>query len=283
MEGRSGSGRRGRVAPVSLLLGALLLAVLIPAPASSHDPKDQVLEQVGVDERLGGRIPEDLAFRDQTGKVVLLAKYFTGGPVVLTLNYYACPTLCPLVFRNLAETAGRLGALTLGRDFRIVTVSINPDESPELAREKSATTYRMLGRTADPGSRWPFLMGNQASIERLARSVGVRYTRLGDHEFAHPNVLIVATPDGRVSRYLYGLEQKPQDLKLALIEAADGRIGASAFMNSALLYCFHYDPIGRKYVLFASRLMTAAMLGVLLLTLGLLVKLWRKEKKPPPV
>jgi protein SCO1 len=283
MAGLSGEKRRSRVCTGFLLLWALFLAVLTPAPASSHDPQDQVLEQIGVEERLGGHIPGDLAFRDQNGKTVLLADFFTGRPVVLTLNYYACPTLCPLVFRNLAETAGRMGALKLSRDFRIVTVSINPDESPELAREKSALTYRMLGRTADPETRWPFLMGNRASIERLAQSVGVRYTRLGKHEFAHPNVLVVATPDGRVSRYLYGLEQKPQDLKLALIEAADGKIGASAFMNRALLYCFHYDPVGKKYVLFAARLMTAAMLGVLLLTLGLLIWLWKKERKAPPV
>jgi len=160
MAGMSGKGRRSsRVAPVSLLLGALLLALLIPVPTSSHDPQDQVLGQVGVDERPGGRIPGELAFRDQNGKAVLLAGYFTGGPVILTLNYYACPTLCPLAFRNLAETAGRMGALSLSRDFRIVIVSSNPDESPELAREKSATTYRMLGHTADPGSRWPFLRG----------------------------------------------------------------------------------------------------------------------------
>jgi len=283
MAATPGEERRSKVAQISLLLGALLLVFLIPAPASSHDPQDQVLEQVGVDERPGGRIPGDLAFRDQTGKAVLLAEYFTGGPVILTLNYYACPTLCPLVFRNLAETAGKLGALTLSKDFRIVTVSINPEELPELAREKSATTYGMLGKTADPGNRWPFLMGSRASIERLTQSVGVRYTRLGKGEFAHPNVLVIATSDGWVSRYLYGLEQKPQDLKLALIEAADGRIGPSVFMNRALLYCFHYDPVGKKYVLFAARMMTAAMLGVLLLTLGLLVRLWKREKKAPPV
>jgi protein SCO1 len=274
---------RSRVAPAALLFVALLMAALVPILAGAHDPQDQVLEQVGVDERLGERIPGDLAFRDQTGEKVLLAGYFSGGPVILTLNYYACPTLCPLVFRNLADTARRLGGVTLSKDFRIVTVSINPDESPLLAREKSAATYAMLGRTANPGSRWPFLMGSGTSIERLARSVGVRYTRLGSNEFAHPNVLIIATPDGRISRYLYGLEQKPQDLKLALIEAANGKIGASTFMNRALLYCFHYDPVGKKYVLFASRLMTLAMLGVLLLTLGLLVTLWKREKNAPPV
>ena len=274
----------GRLAAtVSLPLLVLAYLTLIPPLATAHDPQDLVLRQIGVDERLGARLPGGLPFRDQAGKNVLLSDYFTGEPVILTLNYYACPTLCPLVFRNLAGTAGRLGDLKLGRDFRIVTVSINPEESPALARERSATTYAMLGGSADPGSGWPFLMGDRISIEALARAVGVRYLRLGANNFAHPNVLVVATPDGRVSRYLYGLELRPRVLKLALIEASGGRVGGANLVNRALLYCFHYDPVGKKYVLFASRLMTVAMLGVLALTSALLGLLWKREKKGPPV
>jgi protein SCO1 len=278
----SAAMRRGASTMGLLLIGALASPAAFPDPSCAHESQDPILQQVGVDERPGARLPRDLPFRDQDGRAVRLADYFTGGPVILTLNYYACPSLCPLVFRNLAGTVGRLGELKLSKDFRIVTVSINPQESPALAREKSAATYAMLGGTATPGSRWPFLMGDPNSIEQLARSVGVRYTRVGERDFAHPNVLVVATPDGRVSRYLYGLEQQPQDLKLALIEASGGRIGSSRLMNQALLYCFHYDPVGRKYVLFASRLMTIAMLGVLAVTLGMLATLWKREKKAPP-
>ena len=279
MAGRLGGKHRLRGALGRLFFAALAVQLLFLAPANPHEPQDEVLQQVGVDERLGARIPRQLAFRDQAGRSVLLADYFGAEPVILTLNYYGCPTLCPLVFRNLADAVKKLGGLTLGKDFRIVTVSINPDESPALAREKSTTTYAMLGSATDPGRHWPFLMGNRTAIESLARAVGVRYTRVGNNDFAHPNVIIIVTADGRVSRYLYGLEQHPRDLKLALIEAAGGRIGASNLVNSALLYCFHYDPVGRRYVLFASRLMTVAMLGVLASTLGLLVLLWAREKK----
>ena len=275
----SGKGRN-RNALLTLLL-VLAILVQTATPAASHDPQDRILEQLGVNEQLGARIPGELAFLDQAGKSVRLADYFTGVPIILTLNYYACPTLCPLVFRNLAGTVGKLGELKLDRDFRIVTVSINPDESPALAREKSAATYALLGNTADPGSRWPFLMGSAPSIERLAQCVGVRYVRLGKNEFAHPSVLVLLTPEARVSRYLYGVEQRPRDLKLALIEASGGKIGASTLVNRALLYCFHYDPVGKKYVLFAARLMTAVMLGVAALTFGLLAALWKRESKGP--
>ena len=222
-----GECRLGIAAQTVLLLAALAMSAVFPSPARAHDPQDQVLEQVGVDERLGARLPEGLAFRDQNGRAVLLDDYFTGMPVIVTLNYFACPTLCPLVFRNLAGTVGRLGGLTLGKDFRIVTVSIDPEESPTLAREKSTGTYAMLGSAPDPASNWPFLMGNRDSIGSLAQAVGVRYQRLGNRDFAHPNVLVVVTGERRVSRYLYGLEQQPRDLKLALIEASGGRIGAS--------------------------------------------------------
>ena len=262
-----------------LLLGALAFAPLLPSFARAHDPQDHVLEQVGVDEKPGARIPTELTFKDQTGESVQLSRYFTGKPVILTLNYYACPTLCPLVFRNMADTIGRIRDLALGKDFRILTISIDPDETQTRAAEKSTKTYAMLGsKVRDPELAWPFLMGSQASIERLAQGVGVRYSRQGRNDFAHPNVVIIVTPDARVSRYLYGMEQSPQDLKLALLEASDGRIGASRLLNKALLYCFHYDPVGKKYVLLASRIMTAAMVGILILMLVLLAMLWKKEK-----
>jgi protein SCO1 len=261
------------------LLVAFILAAMLPSAARGHDPQDRVFAQIGVDERPGARLPTELSFYDQTGKPVQLSRYFTGGPVILTLNYYACPTLCPLVFRNLAQTLNQMGNLLPGKDFRIVTVSIDPEETLERAAEKSGKSHAMLVRDIpDPGRAWPFLMGGAPAIERLAQSVGVRYSRLGKNDFAHPNVIVILTPDARVSRYLYGLEQSPQDLKLALIEASGGRIGSSTLVNRALLYCFHYDPVGKKYVLFASRIMTGSMLGVLALLLGLLAMLWKRDK-----
>jgi protein SCO1 len=261
----------------ALLFAVLVLGSLPVLEAQAHDPEDDLLKQVGVDERLGRTVQQDLRFTNQDGEQVALSRYLGGKPVILTLNYFSCPTLCPLVFRNLAGTIAQLGDLKLGKDFRVVTVSIDPDETLQRAREKSSKTYAMLPRITDPGKAWPFLFGGQGSIQRLAAQTGVRYAKVGK-EFAHPNIIMVLTPEGRIARYLYGLEQAPQDLKLALLEAADGDIGSSKLINRAILYCFHYDPVGKKYVLFASRLMTGAMLGVLVLVLGLLALLWRKEQ-----
>ena len=270
-----------------VLLAALFFA-LPPCPARSHEQGAPVPEQVGVDEQLGKRLPTQLAFLDQSGRTVQLSSYFTGGPVILTLNYYACPSLCPLVFRNLVRTMEQMGGLTLGRDFRVVTVSIDPEESLARAADKSAQTYRLLRQVPDPGNAWPFLFGSPGAVQSLARQVGVRYSAVGKNDFAHPNVVIVITPEGTVSRYLYGLELAPQDLKLALIEASDGKIGASKLVNRALLYCFRYDPVGREYVLLASRLMTGFMALVLVMVIGLVALLWKRERKerkalkPPP-
>lgn len=265
-----------KIAVLTLFSAVLVMALLAPG-VRAHDPQDEVLEQIGVDERLGSHIPTRLTFQDQTGRTVQLSRYFTGTPVILTLNYYSCPTLCPLVFRNLAATAGKMGDLALGKDFRIVAVSVDPDETLERAADKSSKTYAMLGGVRDPGSSWPFLFGSQGSIQALARSVGIRYVKV-EKEYAHPNVIVIVTPDGRVSRYLYGLEQAPQDLKLALLEASGGNIGSSKILNRAILYCFHYDPVGKKYVLLASRVMTGAMTAVLAVTLCLLAVLWKREK-----
>jgi protein SCO1 len=264
---------------LALPLICAALSCTVPTPAAlAHDPQDAILEQVGVDEKPGGRIPMDLRFTDQSGKAVELSRYFTGSPVILTLNYFSCPTLCSLALKNLVTTVGGLRGLTLGKDFRIVTVSIDPAETLVRAADKSSQTYAMLGAAPDPGSSWPFLIGDSRSVGTLAQRVGVRYVRLENKEYAHPNVIVIVTPDGRVSRYLYGLEQAPQDLKLALIEAADGNIGSSRILNRALLYCFHYDPVGKKYMLLASRVMTGTMALVLVLTLCLLAALWKREK-----
>lgn len=271
------TGRRAK----SLFLAALLLAALVGAqlPALAHTEADTGLPEVGVDERPGGKVPLDLPFAGADGKPVRLADFFPGAtPVLLTLNYYACPMLCPLTFRNLTGTVKGLGGLSLGRDYRIVTVSIDPEETIEMARAKSRETYGMLPGIDGLPLRWPFLSGKAPAIDRLASAVGVRYTRLGKNNFAHPTVAVVLTPDGKVSRYLYDLEIRPQDLKLALIEAAGGKIG-SPVLNRVLLYCYHYDPVGRKYALIAVNVMKIGGALVLLLFAALLAALWRADRK----
>jgi protein SCO1/2 len=262
------------------LLPALLLAasLLLPVSGFAHTEADALLPEVGVDEKLGARVPLDLAFTDAQGRPARLADFVAGGsPVLLTLNYFACPMLCPLTFRKLADTVKAMGGLSIERDYRIVTVSIDPEEIPELARAKSGETHAMLPGKAALDSRWPFLMGKAPGIDALTKALGIRYTRLGKNNFAHPTVAIVLTPDGKVSRYFYDLDIRPQDLRLALVEAAGGRIG-NPVLNRVLLYCYHYDPVGRKYALIATNVVKVAGGATGLLLALLLLALWRRER-----
>jgi protein SCO1 len=267
-----------------LLLSLLLLAVALgwvfsALPSRAHSEQDLSLPDIGVDEKLGAKLPLDLTFIDQDGKTVRLKDYFVGQPVILTLNYYSCPTLCPLDFRNLSHTISSIKGLSPGKDYSILTVSIDPEETVARAREKSQETWRMAATVPSPAANWPFLLGRQGNIERLAKGAGFRYTRLGKGNFAHPSLFIIVTPSGKVARYLYGIELRPADLKLALMEAAGGKIGGSPFLNQVLLYCYHYDPVGKKYGLAAVNIMKIAGVGILLFMATLLVLLWRADKR----
>lgn len=264
-----------------VLLFAFLL--LLPGVALAEDPQDAILREIGVVEKPGAAIPRDLPFTDASGKPVRLGDYLGDGPVLLTLNYYTCPMLCPLTFRSLASTMARVKAISLERDYRVVTVSIDPDEIPEIVRAKANETHALLEGLKDGDARWPFLYGSAGSIRRLTETVGYRYRKVG-REFAHPAVTIVLSPDGKVSRYLYGVEIDPRDLKLALIEASEGKIGASSAGNALLMYCFRYDPVGKRYMLYARNIMKAAGAVTVLLLAGLLAVLWRrygKTAEPP--
>ena len=258
----------------------LAFLLLLPAVALAADPQDAILQEVGVDEKPGAAIPRDLPFTDASGKPVRLADYLGDGPVLLTLNYYTCPMLCPLTFRRLAATMAQVKGVSLARDYRVVTVSIDPDEIPEIARAKANETHALMPGLRDADARWPFLYGSAGSIRRLAESVGYRYTKVGQ-EFAHPAATIVLSPAGTVSRYLYGIEIDPRDLKLALIEASEGKIGASFAGNALLMYCFKYDPVGKKYMLYARNIMKAAGAITLILLAGLLAVLWRRYGRTP--
>jgi len=266
-------GRKGRSVLRHVLL--YVLVALFPGVALAADPQDAILQEVGVDEKSGAAIPRDLPFTDASGKPVRLADYLGDGPVLLTLNYYTCPMLCPLTFRGLAATMTGVKGFSLARDYRVVTVSIDPEEIPEIARAKADETHALMPGLPDADARWPFLYGSAGSVRRLTESVGFRYMKVG-REFAHPAVTIVLSPGGTVSRYLYGIEIDPRDLKLALIEASEGKIGASSMGNALLMYCFRYDPVGKKYMLYARNIMKAVGAVTLFLLAGLLVVLWRR-------
>jgi protein SCO1 len=260
----------------SLAVTLFLLLALLPTASPAADPQDAILQAVGVDEKPGAKVPGDLPLTDASGKSVRLGEYLGVGPVLLTLNYYTCPMLCPLTFRSLSATMAQVKGLSLARDYRVVTVSIDPEEIPEIVRAKANETHALMPGLPDADARWPFLYGSAGSIRRLTETVGYRYRKVGS-EFAHPSVAIVLSPDGTVSRYLYGVEIEPRDLKLALIEAAEGKIGASSAGNALLMYCFKYDPVGKKYMLYARNIMKAAGAVTVVLLATLLAVLWRRH------
>ncbi len=263
---------------IPLLALFFCASAILAGRSTAHTLRDETLPNIGVDEKLNTDVPLDLSFTDQNGQLVRLRDYFTGGPVILTLNYYSCPTLCPIIFRNLSNTVIAIKGLSLAKDYRIVTVSIDPDETIARATAKAQETWRMLPGLANHANRWPFLTGNAVAIEQLTGAVGVRYKQLEKNNFAHPSVIVILTPEGKVARYLYGIEQPPSVLKLALVEAAGGKIGGSPFLNQVLLYCYHYDPVGKRYGLAAVNIMKIGGGAVLLLTGILLFTLWRREK-----
>lgn len=253
---------------------ALFAALAVPALARAGDPAD-VIRQVGFDQRLGEPVPLDIPFRDESGREVRLGDYFGKRPVVLSLVYYDCPMLCNLTLNGLTS-ALRVLTFDPGRDFEIVTVSFEPRETPELAAaKKEAYVHRLKRPGAEKG--WHFLTGDQASIDRLTRAVGFRYVwDEPTRQYAHASGILVLTPDGRLARYLYGIEYAPKDLRLALVEASKNAIGTVA--DHVLLYCYRYDPAKGKYGVLAMRLVrTGAVLTVG--ALGAFVWIMRRREK----
>ncbi|HEY7509331.1 MAG TPA: SCO family protein [Vicinamibacteria bacterium] len=229
------------------LLPGLLLA-LAPAALGAQglpaDARPAQLREVGYDQRLGEAVPLDVALRDEDGRDVTLGQYFGKRPVVLTIVYYDCPMLCTLSLNALASALATL-SFDVGREFEVVTVSFDPREGPDLARaKKAAYLQRYKRKGADAG--WHFLTGDEASLKRLTAAVGFRYAwDERTKQFAHPAGLLVLTPDGRISRYLYGVEYAPKDLKLAVMESGAGRIGS--VIDQVVLFCYQYDPQTGRY------------------------------------
>lgn len=234
------------------------------------------LEEVGVDERLGETLPLDLELTDHEGRKVRLGDYFgRGRPVVVNLAYYECPMLCGLVMKGLVKSVRELSYLP-GREFEVVTVSIDPRETTELARAKRESALEELAR---PGaeSGWSFHTASQAEVDRLAKAVGFRFRWDGKgKQWAHPAAIALASPEGKLTRYLYGIEYPASDLKLAVLESGEGKVGTTA--ERLLLYCFTYDGASREYVLFARNLMKAGGLMTMLALGTFLLVHWRRER-----
>ncbi|MHB8899839.1 MAG: SCO family protein [Thermoguttaceae bacterium] len=247
------------------------------ARAQHTEPAPKELQDIGVTENPNVQIPLELPFVDSDGKPVRLGDFFDGQtPVILTMNYSDCPMLCSLQLNGLF--AGLQGVdWDLGRQYRMVTVSIDPDEKPDRA---DATKMKYLEIYDRPGvaQGWHFLTGAEADIRRLARTVGFGYAYLPDtREYAHAAVTMVCTPDGRLSRYLYGIEYPPQTLRLALLEASEGKIGTT--IDRVMLFCFQYDETAGRYGPAAMKIMQAGGVLTIVFLAGMLGIYWLREAR----
>ncbi len=234
------------------------------------------LKKVSFDQNLGVQVPLDLPFRDESGRAVQLSQYFNGRPVILALVYYECPMLCSQALEGLVR-ALKVLALEPGRDYTIVTVSFNPRETPKEAAEKK-DHYLQLFKRAGAEDAWHFLTGDQPAIQVLTQTVGFHYVYDEvTKTYAHPTGMIVLTPQGKTSKYVYGIDYGPRDVRLALVEASDEKVGTP--VDRLLLYCYHYDPATGKYglvlmnVLRLAGVLTVACIG------GLILILRRREKR----
>lgn len=222
---------------------AAFLLCFIPAFAQI-DNRPPILRDVGIEQKLNAQVSSDLAFVDDSGKSVKLGDYLGERPVVLALVYYQCPMLCNQILNGMLRSLNEV-SLDAGKEFDVVAVSIDPRETPAMAAAKKQT-YIDKYRHKSTKDGWHFLTGTDASIRRLADTVGYRYAfNPVTNQFAHASGIMVLTPSGQISRYFYGIEYPSRDLRLGLVEASAGKIGALA--DQVLLFCYHYDPSQGKY------------------------------------
>jgi protein SCO1/2 len=243
--------------------------------------RPNLLQDVAFEQRLDAQVPGDLVFRDETGKTVRLGDYFGNRPIILALVYYECPMLCTQVLNGLVSALDIL-KFDAGRDYDVVAVSFNHREGPGLASAKKQGYVERYKRPGTEGG-FHFLSGPEASILQLTRAVGFKFKWDPEiKQYAHAAGIVVLTPEGRVSKYYYGIEYSPRDLRLGLVDASRSRIGNP--VDQLLLYCYHYDPTTGKYGLVA---MTAVRIGGALTILGLAsfwgAMWWRSRRAGPPL
>jgi protein SCO1 len=244
----------------------------IMAPPANERPPG--LKDVGIEQRLNEPIPPHLSFRDETGTPVRLGDYFGSQPIILDLAYYRCPMLCGELLAGLTS-ALKVMKLDVGKDFQVLIVSFDPRETPQDASETKAVYLKRYGR---PGAErgWHFLTGRQESIALLTRAAGFQYhydAKTG--RFAHSTAIMVLTPQGKIAQYYYGVEFSPKDLRLALVEASQNKIGN--LVDQILLYCYHYDPDAGKYNVVIFRLLRLAAVLTMLLLGGFMILMFRRD------
>jgi protein SCO1/2 len=268
---------------IAVLCVVSLAAISAPTRAQqSNTPA--ILREVDISQRLNEQIPPGLVFRDENGNAVHLGDYFGKKPIVLSLVYFECPALCTEVLNGELRTM-RVLSLDLGKDYEAVTVSFEPKDTPALAKAKRDVYAGQYGR---PGSAqsWHFLTGDQHSIDALTQAAGFHYAYdSASRQYAHAAAILVLTPEGRISRYFYGVQYSARDLRLGLVEASEGKIGT--LTDHAMLYCYQYDPTTGKYgFIVMNAVRGAGALTVLALGIFMFV-MFRRERKhgllPPAV
>jgi protein SCO1/2 len=248
---------------------------IMSPPANVRPP---YLTNVGIEQHLDTQVPADLSFIDDTGRQVKLGDYFGKKPLILNLVYYNCPMLCGEVLAGLTGSM-KMIKFDVGNEFEVVTVSFNPQETPQLAAEKKRDYLKRYGRpTAAAG--WHFLTGPADSINALTKAVGFQYQYdPAKNQYAHATAIMVLTPQGRISRYFYGVDFPPKDLRMGLVEASQGKIGNA--VDQVLLYCYHYDPATGKYGAIVSNMLKLGGALTILFIGGLILVLLRLERIAP--
>lgn len=236
------------------------------------------LQSVGIDQKLGSQLPLDAEFKDENGEIVKLGSFFNQKkPVVLALVYYECPMLCNEVLNGLTGSLKGI-SFDAGKDFDVIAISFDARENdkPELAKNKKENYLNRYER-AGAENGWHFLTGAQSEIDKVTQAAGFKYQfDEKTNQFAHAGGVMVVTPDGKMSRYLYGIDYAPKDLKFALMESSEGKIGNAA--DQLFLYCFHYDPASGKYGLAILRAMRIAAVATVLGIVGMMLVFWRTNK-----
>ena len=298
--GASGRRRESRIARIVrvavcalgvTMLSAMASETFAQAPsfftgfAEAQGPpstlKPEQLEHVTFRQRLDERLPLDVPFKDEFGRQVTLARYFDGSrPVILAFVYYQCPMLCTQVMNGLSATLRALGgSYTAGQDFDVVLVSFDPRDTPAAALEKKRK-HLEYWKTENQSGAWHLLTGEEASIAEVTKAAGFTYQWDSvTGQFAHVSGVLVVTPDGRLNRYFYGVEYSPKELRLALVESGQGKVGK--LVDELLLYCYHYDPRTGRY---GATVMNLVRLGGIL-TLGAMATFFimsrRRESRAP--
>lgn len=268
-----GAGAR-RAALLCVAMGSVIMTAA-PASVRAQGLQRELMEQIGIDQRIDATIPMGLIFRDEAGRERRLADYFGRRPVILAPVYYECPMLCNEVLNGLIRSLRSISSLDAGDDFDVLAFSFDPREGPDLAARKKQTYVARYDRSGTRGG-WHFLTGEEEAIRTLTETVGFRYAFNPEtQEYVHAGAVIVVTPEGRVARYFFGIEYPARDLRLSLVEASSNRIGSP--VDQLLLMCYRYDPTTGRYGLAIMQVIRLAGLATVLALVSFMVVMFRRD------